>query len=82
MLKTCVQSACIVSCTVRRGGRAHGERPRGIKHKKGKRPEKEGTGAEKEIAAQRVVHHAQLASDLSRRVVAEACGRVRGAPST
>ena len=68
-------------CTVRREERAHGEGPRGTKHTKGKRPEKgarEGTGAKEDIAAQRVVYHAHHASDLSRRVVGEACRRVTG----
>ena len=66
-------------CTVRRGERAHGERPRGAKHRKGMRPEKgarEGTGAQEEIAAQRVAYRAHHASELSRRVVGETCRRV------
>ena len=68
-------------CTMRRGERAHGEGPRGTKHKQGKQPEKGargGTRAKEENAAHHVVYHARHASDLSRRVVGEACRQVRG----
>ena len=71
---------CCVPCARERGHTERGQGaqgPGGTWHTKGKQPEKgvkEGTGAIEENAGHRVVYHARLASDLSRRrVVGEAC---------